>query len=180
MCTNLISKGLSQQKTKLLDGTIFTHVSENLARHFVRGYFDGDGCISKINVAEYRISVCGTEAFLTRLAGLLPVVSTIHSKPGVYTLQFSGTARVDQFKKWLYEDASIFLERKKYIFDAVPRFRGSSKYKGVYYIKARNHWVARVYECKKMRNLGHFTTEDEANTCRIEYDALSTSVGCPI
>lgn len=40
---NLIEKGIVSNKTKI--GTIMPVLSEHLIPHFIRGYFDGDGCI---------------------------------------------------------------------------------------------------------------------------------------
>lgn len=54
---------------KFPDESIFE--SKDLIRHFIRGYFDGDGCIS-YNRYKYgivpRCSVLGTLQFITKLA----------------------------------------------------------------------------------------------------------------
>ena len=38
--------GISGKKTYSLDGNIIKYIPDELMRHFLRGYFDGDGCIS--------------------------------------------------------------------------------------------------------------------------------------
>lgn len=44
-------------------------VSKNLIRHFIRGYFDGDGCVSYTNKnhTSYSVSILGTKQFLEKL-----------------------------------------------------------------------------------------------------------------
>ena len=179
MCSDLLAKGIPQQKTEGLDGSVFGHIPMDVLHHFVRGYFDGDGCISEINIAEYRVTICGTRTFLLSLRHLLPVTSTVNSRPGISVLQFAGTERVNVFMNWIYNDATVMLERKKQTFDRVPKQRGSSKFKGVYYIKARSHWIARVYENHKMHTLGQFKTEEEAYACRIHYETLKLDGATP-
>ena len=38
--------GIAGKKTYLLDSSIMQYIPEHIVRHFLRGYFDGDGCIS--------------------------------------------------------------------------------------------------------------------------------------
>lgn len=55
---DLISHGCLENKTFKLD---FPNVDENLVHHFIRGYFDGDGSLSKHKVKNgytYRFRLC--------------------------------------------------------------------------------------------------------------------------
>ncbi len=44
MCNDLIGHGATIRKSLTL--TFPTHLDEKLIKHFLRGYFDGDGCIN--------------------------------------------------------------------------------------------------------------------------------------
>lgn len=178
MVSTMMAHGIPANKTKELDGSIFDVLPERTLHHFVRGYFDGDGCISKVGIAEYRIVILGTYDFLDRMRTFIndriPVDFTRPMKrgSGVYGIAICGTDRINVFKDWMYNESKICLERKRDIFEVVPKHRGASKHKGVYYIKARDIWIARVYENKKMRTIGKFKEEESAAVRLREYRAL--------
>lgn len=46
MCRDLIDKGCTPTKSLTLEFPNTETVPQDLIRHFVRGYFDGDGCVS--------------------------------------------------------------------------------------------------------------------------------------
>lgn len=83
-------------------------------------------------------------------------------RSGIWRITSCGTDKLNRIKEWLYNEATVFLDRKKQIFDNMPRFRGSSQYKGVYYIQAKRHWVARVYQERKMKTIGQFDSKLKA------------------
>lgn len=93
---------------------------ESLIKHFIRGYFDGDGCLSYNNVEHTGIyvSVLGTESFLTELQKFLPVGNNFklgynNKKQSLITrtLSFSGKTG-HTLSTFLYKDATIYLDRK--------------------------------------------------------------------
>lgn len=43
------------------------------------------------------------------------------------------------------------------------KFKGSSKYKGVYFDRSNNKWKAQIFVNSKVKHLGHFTDEKEAH-----------------
>lgn len=74
--------GVTPQKSltlKFPDKSIFK--SEDLIRHFIRGYFDGDGCISYYrhenrNIGIYfkpQLSIIGTKIFLDELLKIIKI-----------------------------------------------------------------------------------------------------------
>lgn len=93
-------------------------VPDYLISHFVRGYFDGDGHISK---KEDRCNLISTEAFCTKLANIVKENLDIHAsvmfchnkhdKP-TRTFQIAGKHQVKKFLDWIYQDAEIYLNRK--------------------------------------------------------------------
>ena len=79
---------------------------------FIRGYIDGDGCISDSR-GRLRIQICGTKSFLTSLRVYFPEFSfpKKDKRSNVFTIQTSHT-KADKVAKILYENSSIYLDRK--------------------------------------------------------------------
>lgn len=103
----------------------FPNISSELVRHFIRGYFDGDGTVGIYNNAPknknktftLRSGFCsGSKQFLEKLAQFIPtknkVVKTVKRKNNLYTLMFSVEDSLSLFN-YFYNSASIFLSRKK-------------------------------------------------------------------
>lgn len=62
---NLISQGCIPRKSTLIR---FPSLREDLMSHFIRGYFDGDGCVWRTQVKKgYHTSFCSNEIFLGEL-----------------------------------------------------------------------------------------------------------------
>jgi hypothetical protein len=84
-----------------------------LIRHFIRGYFDGDGCIICTNKTR-SINLLGTPNFLTMCQKHFNVYNILHKNHNS-----SLTVRFDAFGKtaykiaeFLYKDSTIYLDRK--------------------------------------------------------------------
>lgn len=104
---------------KFPDESIFA--DKSLIRHFIRGYFDGDGCITRHigkNTVSLVTNILGTYNFLNSLEQQcnFPANSIIkrkdkrHSDP-IYSLNFSKSQSL-QFIHFIYDDANIYLDRK--------------------------------------------------------------------
>ena len=92
--------------------------SPDLIRHFIRGYFDGDGCISYNNKSHtvMALSVLGTENFLTGIKNNLPVKFDYqlgHNNKSDITriLAINGKNGLE-ILFYLYENSTIYLHRK--------------------------------------------------------------------
>lgn len=95
--------------------------SPNLIRHFIRGYFDGDGCLSWCDKKHTNphVSVLGTEDFLTSVKKYLPLKFNYilekanKDSSNKITKQFSVCGKNGyELAKYLYSNATIYLERK--------------------------------------------------------------------
>lgn len=93
---------------------IFT--SPELVKHFIRGYFDGDGCVSYSNKEHTKVcvNIVGTEHMLDAINHYIPKCLYKHKKSDngcTYILSASGK-NAFEFINYLYKDASIYLDRK--------------------------------------------------------------------
>ncbi len=94
-------------------------LDKSLHHHFIRGYFDGDGCVhfNKAN-KSLLFYMLGTFEFLTDIAQILKYncninLNKITKIKNIYSLRYSGNKNSLKFFSWLYKDATIYLERKK-------------------------------------------------------------------
>jgi hypothetical protein len=107
--------------------------NNELIRHFIRGYFDGDGSIyinhtdKKSGIKHMRISIVGTKHMLENIRYVLMreciiKKGTIIKINNIYELRYGGNNIVYAIYKYLYKDATLFLERKKLKFEYIsPR-----------------------------------------------------------
>lgn len=95
--------------------TIFKY--DHLIRHFIRGYVDGDGCLSFSNKDHTIacVSILGTEDFLNGIQKIYGSNKKLYlnNKNNNITkvLSFSGKKAFD-FINYLYKDSTIHLDRK--------------------------------------------------------------------
>lgn len=95
--------------------------SKDLIRHFMRGYFDGDGCISYANKNHtiLNMQLLGTKQFLQIFIQNLPedlqdfTIRHNHNniEESTYLINTS-SSKAYKFFKFLYENSKIYLERK--------------------------------------------------------------------
>jgi hypothetical protein len=121
-CDNLIRQGIIPRKT--YNPIVPTTVSSKLLHHWVRGYFDGDGCVSTpktrytpiINISGYG-PPAGPNNILSfigqRFRRIYPRVQSniIRHKNGTDSLSYNSRA-AEAFINWIYSESSIFLKRK--------------------------------------------------------------------
>ncbi len=95
-------------------------MSKELYRHFIRGYFDGDGSVSfyKIKSKKLKIlslSLLGTKSFLDGVRKYSPIQFSkyVKNNGSNETLVLSVShKKADIFGYWLYSDCNIYLDRK--------------------------------------------------------------------
>ena len=127
------NKGCFFKKSLILQFPTEKQVPNNLISHFIRGYFDGDGsvflhsCKTKNNNYQYLgISICGTLEMLQGIKNNLTFIgddSNIiypdyrHIGRNIFSLKMLSNIRSQSFYNYIYSNATIFLDRKKEIFD---------------------------------------------------------------
>ena len=115
---DLYSHGIYPRKT--FNTTIPTGIPDDLFRHFVRGLFDGDGCITtNTGYDTKRIIFYGQNSLLEPLQNKLkqdiPTLNDvkIFHKKTLSMLTYGSKKDVNSFYHYLYNDATIYLTRKK-------------------------------------------------------------------
>ena len=127
MYDDLVRLGCLEHKSLILQFPSENIVPKHLIRHFIRGYFDGDGCLSLTLTKHYTyrktISILGTYEFLSELLNNLPfkvdceiIKKCKNNNSNNYYFQLR-KYESSLFLDYIYKDASIYLKRKyiKYI-----------------------------------------------------------------
>ncbi len=107
-------------------------MTSNLHRHFIRGYFDGDGCFSirkkGTRIGYTHMAISGTMSFLNSTRDVIQEKLGIKGNVGrddkldmwgVCRLVYNGFKKVIPIGEWMYEDAIIYMERKHVIFHQI-------------------------------------------------------------
>ncbi len=121
MNRDLQKLGISITKSNTLKP--LSSISEHLIPHFIRGYFDGDGCVyetysskSGKKYVKGGISFTGTFDFLTFIHNKLPIkVPKLDKDNRVktsYTLRYVSNLRFMIMKEYFYKEANVYLNRK--------------------------------------------------------------------
>ncbi len=98
-------------------------IDNELMRHFIRGYFDGDGSICKIKDKWDNVSIAGNQNFIETLKKFL-LEYDIH-KCNIYTqgkikiLKLTNISDIVKFKNFIYNGDTVSLSRKKNRFNDV-------------------------------------------------------------
>ena len=115
---DLISLGCVPNKSLIVE---FPSISYDLSRHFIRGVFDGDGCISFIkNNSKYKRFniISGSEKFINSIKFILEkeINASIHLRKlkgkNIFSLDTSKKNIVQSIFRFMYKDATIYLDRK--------------------------------------------------------------------
>jgi intein-encoded DNA endonuclease-like protein len=115
---HLISKGCLNKKSLILEFPTTEQLDSKYYSHFIRGYFDGDGCISFNNDKFYRqINILGTLNFVTFIKEILYMSNNyshigITKNHNIYVLSIQNIQGILTFKNFIYKNAKVYLERK--------------------------------------------------------------------
>lgn len=116
-----------------------TCVPNKLLRHFVRGYFDGDGCVwFDINRNKCQTQTCGTLDVCTHIKELMEIIGcecfiTHPSQSGdnnTFLIRTAANKSSYKFLSWIYDDLrseDIRMERK---YQAYLQFKSKYNYQG--------------------------------------------------
>lgn len=121
MKSDLEKYGVVENKTHKLEN--IPNISSHLIKHFIRGYFDGDGTVYLNNKSEkLRFGFYGTykllediKLYLNKELGLSN--NKLYEKTGCWLLSYSKKEDINKFYDYIYSDADLFLTRKKMKFE---------------------------------------------------------------
>lgn len=111
--------GCTPNKSLILKFPNFDNFKDvSLLRHFIRGYFDGDGCISFYkhkHCVTPHAEIIGTHDFLEKIIQVSQIPSKFrHDKrhsDKTFTIEYTKENTV-KIINWLYSDCTIYLNRK--------------------------------------------------------------------
>lgn len=127
MCNDLSKLGVINGKA---NNETMPELQEDLVRHFIRGYFDGDGSLSY----GYRKRIRDDKEYMNRYckASILGSSSILSSISNIVNLEFDeismnvfqkgnenihviscSDSKAIKFLDWIYKDSAIYLDRKK-------------------------------------------------------------------
>lgn len=141
MVEDLEKWGVTQAKTFTI--TFPNFLEKNLIPHFIRGYFDGDGCVwegkrkymhfptknKTIHNVKFHITsnlqfLEGLRETLCDAAKLSKVKIEVYKKsPQIGSLPWSGRNNLRKFYNYIYKDATIYMSRKKEKFEKILCFQ---------------------------------------------------------
>lgn len=117
LCSDLAKYGIVERKT---GSECIPYIQIDLLQHFIRGFFDGDGCIT-ISSNSIRTQFVSSYSMLESLKTFLVNQACIRGNPSI-THETRRNAKVcylsygkhDSVKiyHYLYDNASVYLERK--------------------------------------------------------------------
>lgn len=99
-------------------------IPPHLLKHYFRGYFDGNGGISRHKRSLWTINCCSSHRFLTRFVQWIGEQIGGHDAPvymgdGIHRVNWSGTHRCREILDLMYKDATVYLDRKMEMYEAV-------------------------------------------------------------
>lgn len=122
ICSDLEKYGVVENKTLILQPPL---LDPSLIPHFIRGYIDGDGCITssvnkKRNIPDFKVKIVGTDSVLNYIKdyieqnNIASIKKLYKRRPTdvVSQLEFGGNRQVKAFLDLIYKDATVYLERK--------------------------------------------------------------------
>lgn len=136
---NCENKGLTTRKSLTLKFPTEEQVPKELMRHFIRGYFDGDGTINLPGKSKSdRFAIISTYDFCKTLKEIIErelsinvIISNYINKVSPITKYASVYGRMQLIKlyDYLYKDSTVFFKRKYDRFTGIKNKKGHKKYR---------------------------------------------------
>lgn len=126
---DLIYHGCIQNKSLVLQRPV---LNEDLASHFIRGYFDGDGCVQFYPQRyAYSYSVLGTNDVLMYIVESAKLshynIRKAKSNSECFELRIFSKEELIRFHQYIYNNKTMFLKRKYDKSEAMMNHFGANK-----------------------------------------------------
>ncbi|HLO11261.1 MAG TPA: LAGLIDADG family homing endonuclease [Pseudoneobacillus sp.] len=119
-CEHLINKGVIPKKS---GKEVVPNIDRDLVRHFIRGYFDGDGSLvitkrKDSDKLRYKFCIVSSKKLLEQVIAILTEKEcsippkAIQKTGEAYTLNIGSLDSIKKIRNYMYHDANIYLERK--------------------------------------------------------------------
>lgn len=171
--------GCYPRKSLTLEFPTVNQVPDHLMRHFMRGYFDGDGCITFKTVstlARPYIQIEGTKEFLESLRGWLMTQGVSVPSPlnkrhkdkstNAYNLRIHTKMDVKAVYQLFYDDATFWMKRKRDRFEAWLRLE--AKKPNAFRSSRRNLSLEQVLDVRKRLSI------------KESMQSIATHIGCSL
>ena len=124
---NIVKQGVIPKKSYFAKFPF--HIDEKYYKSFIRGVFDGDGCLYHNEKGNTNtISFTGTSELINAIGDIIEketgIIKRVHlaqnsikEDKNTRVLMFGGNIQVKRFLDWLYDGAELYLKRKydKYV-----------------------------------------------------------------
>ena len=114
--SDMIKFGIVKKKSHV---TKYPKIKDIFNRHFIRGVFDGDGCLSSSkqtkNYLKYTFSIVGSESLILSIKEIIEqqnIKVGYGSCRSIKRLYICGNQQIGRLLNWIYSDSSVFLDRK--------------------------------------------------------------------
>lgn len=121
LAEKIVQLGIKNKKSLILEFPTKSQIPNFLLRHYVRGYFDGDGHIGGrrgANRCQVIASISLTQMFGNTLSEIIynnfEIQSTVKpvKNKNCWSFEINKTIHAIRFLNWIYEDSKINLSRK--------------------------------------------------------------------
>lgn len=122
---DLIKQGCMPKKTFIIEEP---KIDEKLLKHFMRGYFDGDGNFfysekTKMSVVTIVCASDNFRRFLINTMSKIPDIGKIHEDKNKYTIKIVNILGIVNFLSYIYDESKIELTRKKDYYEKYREYR---------------------------------------------------------
>ena len=153
MCEDLTRLGCIPRKTYSLKFPDDEIVPKSFLKDFLRGFFDGDGCIN-ISNNTIKLNISGTLEMLQEIGNYLvehnivisvPTLSKDKRRCSLYQLWIYGIDNVKGVLDYLYKDSLMFLNRKFDLYNSFYKdYVDKKDHSGIYFNKRINKYVSSI------------------------------------
>ncbi len=121
---DLMKIGLHPNKSLTIVFPEILKDNEDLTRHFIRGFFDGDGCLhidkkignDVVSITTNHQMCVDLKTEISKYLNINVCVRSNQTKQNVESISITGRKQIKAFLDWIYKDATLKLGRKHQLY----------------------------------------------------------------